>query len=92
MIIFQWVLSILFLVIGLFFCVINWMHFTYTYILKKKCGSAFTLMGGCFCGLGIYLMPIDGIQGWAILPFFIDWGSFPIIVAAVITAMSQKDE
>lgn len=78
----QVTLAITLLIIGGTFIAFNAMIFWLTVIRKGRAPSVAPIVGGVMAAAGIVALPITGGWQWAWAPLVIDWGGFPIFVAA----------
>ncbi len=82
-----WILSVPMLLLATYLTYVNWSVFVNNYILKKPFVSAVTFGGGILGGLGLILLPIEGLWKWFWVPSCIDWGSFPVVIVSIIYAV-----
>ena len=78
------------LIIGGALIAFNAMVFWLTVVLKDHAPSVAPIVGGIIAGAGIAALPITGSWQWAWAPLVIDWGGFPIFLAAWCTERSKS--
>ena len=55
----------------------------WTKMIRKGDGPAVApIFGGILAGVGIAILPVDGIWKWAWIPLLLDWGGLPMLLAA----------
>lgn len=86
---FRWIIGIAFLLFGSYMTAMNWALFINNHILKRKWASAVPLVGGLASSIGLACLPISGIWRYAWIPFFIDWGSVPVIAISLIFSLKR---
>ena len=87
----RWGLGVIFLALSIYFLIADWYIFVHNYILKKQWTSLITFACPFFSIIGLVLCPIS-IKGWFyLLPFIIDWGSFPIVIISIIKSVSRRN-
>jgi uncharacterized membrane protein len=85
-----WVGSALLLAFGGYIVAMNWLVFINNHILYRQWSSAIPLMGAIAISIALFLIPLPNLWKYSWLPFFIDWGSFPVIVAAIVLRFRKK--
>jgi hypothetical protein len=83
MIIILWIISLVFMIIGIYISIMNWAVFFNNYLFRKKWTSAIPLIGGLSAALGLICLPINGSWKYFWVPLLIDWGSIPVIIASL---------
>ncbi len=78
------------LIIGGGFIAFNAMVFWLTVVRKGHAPSVAPIFGGVIAAAGIAALPITGSWQWAWAPLVIDWGGFPIFLAAWCAERSQS--
>jgi len=85
-----WIVSILLIIVGAYVSIMNWAVFVNNHILKRQWTSAVPFVGGVCAGIGMLLLPIPNVWKLAWLPLLLDWGSLPVIVAAVLESKKRN--
>lgn len=63
---------------------LNWSAFAKRYVLRRQTGSWIPLIGGVAGAAAIWVLPMDEIHKYWLLPLFVDWGSIPGFVHALL--------
>ena len=87
-----WIIGLLLLIFCIYMTVMNWAVFVNNHILKKKWTSAIPLVGGISGALGIICLPVEGSWKYLWIPLIVDWGSFPVIVVALISHLGKNSK
>ena len=72
----DWVTSVLLIVVGGFFTVMNW-AVLYVRIVKKERHSWVPVLGGLFLAVGLGTLPIEGPENLWWIPFIADPACVP---------------
>ena len=84
------IIGVAFGMFGFYIVAMNWGVFVNNYILKRKWTSAVPLVGGGAVAVCMVCLPVEGnLWKYAWIPLFVDWGSIPVIVAAIICHSSS---
>ena len=74
-------LGVTLIIIGSVAIAYNAMIFWNTVVRKDHAPSVVPLFGGVLVALGVMLLPITESWKWAWIPFVIDWGGLPFLLA-----------
>lgn len=85
-----WIVSVLLIIIGAYVSVMNWGVFVNNHILKKPWASAVPFVGGVSAGLGLALLPIPDVWKLFWVPLILDWGSLPVVFAAILESRKRR--
>lgn len=77
----QTTFAITLLVVGSTFIVFNLTVFWFTVVRKEPASSIAPVFGGLFAAVGIALLPVAESWKWAWIPFVVDWGGLPLLLA-----------
>lgn len=62
----------------------------YRGMLRKQSFSSIPFFGGLTGMLGLYINPVYDLGYWVVLPLFIDYFSFPFLIAALIRRIAGR--
>ncbi len=78
-----YILSIFFLLLGVYGIICNWIGFWLAYVKKQHIGSFAPLVAGVLVMVGLLLFPNNDVRKLCWIGFLIDWGSIPGIFCSV---------
>jgi len=73
-IIYLWLIVGFLFLLGAYLISMNYLHWIYPWLARKKGSSPLPLIGGLFCYLAMRIFPIAGVRSWAWLPWILDPG------------------
>jgi hypothetical protein len=91
MIYLMWIFSVLALLFFGFMLFTNWRIFYHNHVRKDSAASVIPLIGGISGGIGLWLLPIVSFDTiWLLVPLFIEWGSFPLLLVTVLSFLKNN--
>jgi len=88
-IILLWLFLGLVFLAGAYFMFLNYYHWIYPWLARKKGSSPLPLLGGLLCHAAMRVAPLAGVRAWAWLPWIVDpWFVFLVgvfIYTAIVT-------
>jgi hypothetical protein len=81
MLILRWILSVLLLLLFAYASCLNASIAWVGGVLNRRAASMGPLLGGIAGSLGLIIIPVSGFKHWWWLPFWLDFGSLPLLLA-----------
>src|SRR2546423_1733520 len=84
------IISTLLLGLGTWIVGVNLTIFWFAAVRRKHTSSVTPFLGAALVGAGLLLLPLSNTSRWWWIPFVVDWGSLPVVVASVIWWIARR--